>query len=65
MAAGLSTYRWNNNIKSMLLLAAFPFLLLLLFGIFVYLLGWIYADPAGRIGLGASPVTGWMLGVTV
>jgi heat shock protein HtpX len=26
---GLSTYRWNNNIKSLLLLAVFPFLLLL------------------------------------
>ena len=27
---GLSTYRWNNNIKSVLLLMAFPFLLLTL-----------------------------------
>jgi heat shock protein HtpX len=29
---GLSTYRWNNNIKSTLLLAAFPLLLLTLLG---------------------------------
>lgn len=42
---GLSTYRWNNNIKSMILLALFPVLLLaLLVGIF-YTFGFIYADP--------------------
>jgi heat shock protein HtpX len=29
---GLSTYRWNNNIKSIVLLAAFPLLLLTLLG---------------------------------
>jgi heat shock protein HtpX len=29
MTIGLSSYRWNNNIKSLLLLAVFPFLLLL------------------------------------
>ena len=39
-ALGLSTYRWNNNLKSILLLAAFPFLLLLLLAILVYLAAW-------------------------
>jgi heat shock protein HtpX len=45
---GLSTYRWNNNLKSILLLAAFPFLLLLLLAILVYLAAWfMFADTAG------------------
>ena len=51
-AIGLSTYRWNNNIKSMLLVAAFPFLLLLLLAILAVLLGWSLADERGII----SPV---------
>jgi heat shock protein HtpX len=47
-ALGLSTYRWNNNLKSILLLAAFPFLLLLLLAILVYLAAWfLFADSAG------------------
>ena len=47
-ALGLSTYRWNNNLKSILLLAAFPFLLLLLLAILVYLAAWfMFADSAG------------------
>jgi heat shock protein HtpX len=33
---GLSTYRWNNNLKSLFLLAAFPALLLLLLGTLCY-----------------------------
>jgi len=37
---GLSTYRWNNNIKSMLLLAAFPCLLLGLVAAFFFIVGW-------------------------
>jgi len=48
-AIGLSTYRWNNNIKSMLLLAAFPFLLLLLLAILAYGFAWVLADPRGLI----------------
>ncbi|HUK06294.1 MAG TPA: M48 family metallopeptidase [Stellaceae bacterium] len=35
---GLSAYRWNNNIKSTLLLAAFPFLLLLFLSVLVYVM---------------------------
>src|SRR5882672_11110791 len=45
-ALGLSTYRWNNNIKSILLLLAFPFLLLALLGGIFYVFGWFYIDPA-------------------
>jgi len=45
---GLSTYRWNNNLKSILLLTAFPFLLLLLLAILVYLAAWfLFADSSG------------------
>jgi len=33
---GLSTYRWNNNIKSVLLLAVFPFLLLGVVMLYLY-----------------------------
>ena len=36
---GLSSYRWNNNIKSVLLLAAFPFLLMALAGGIFYVMG--------------------------
>ncbi len=36
---GLSTYRWNNNLKSILLLAAFPLLLLVLLGGIFFLFG--------------------------
>ena len=39
-ALGLSTYRWNNNLKSVLLLAAFPFLLLFLLGALFYIYTW-------------------------
>ncbi len=62
---GLSTYRWNNNLKSVLLLAVFPFLLLLLLGILVYLFAFfVLADRAGQLsrrqflGIGLDSVTG-------
>jgi heat shock protein HtpX len=42
---GLSTYRWNNNIKSVLLLLAFPLLLLGLVGVIFYAFGWVNIDP--------------------
>lgn len=38
---GLTTYRWNNNIKSLLLLAAFPLLLTVLLGGIFYMFGWL------------------------
>ncbi len=40
-------YRWNNNIKSMLLLLMFPFLLLGLMGGVFYLFGLGQCEPAG------------------
>ncbi len=46
---GLSTYRWNNNIKSMLLLALFPVLLLALLGGIFYLFGWAYIQPENHL----------------
>ncbi len=52
-ALGLSTYRWNNNLKSILLLAAFPILLLLLLGALVYIYAWGFlADYDGLIRTG-------------
>ncbi len=51
MALGLTTYRWNNNIKSILLLAAFPVLLLALLGGIFFIYGLFFAgfdpDPLG------------------
>ena len=49
---GLTTYRWNNNIKSVLLLLAFPFLLLLLLGGIFFVFGFIYAnEPGANMGM--------------
>jgi heat shock protein HtpX len=42
---GLSTYRWNNNIKSILLLLAFPLLLALLLGGIVFVFGLFTLGP--------------------
>jgi heat shock protein HtpX len=44
---GLSTYRWNNNLKSGLLLAAFPFLLLLLLGGTFFVFGLLLKMESG------------------
>ncbi|MDD3182102.1 MAG: M48 family metallopeptidase [Alphaproteobacteria bacterium] len=46
---GLSTYRWNNNIKSMLLLAAFPCLLLGLVSLFFWITGLLQSTPKGFV----------------
>jgi heat shock protein HtpX len=59
-AFGLSTYRWNNNIKSMVLLAMFPFLLLGLVGAFFLIAGVMcaqqngFVDPAFAQSLGIA-----------
>ena len=42
-AVGLQTHIWNNNMKSVFLLAGFPFLLLLMFWAFHYFVG--ISDP--------------------
>lgn len=63
-ALGLSTYRWNNNLKSILLLLMFPLLLLLLLGGLFYLFSWGSVGPDGTISpytfanLGLAPVLG-------
>lgn len=51
---GLSTYRWNNNFKSILLLAAFPLLLLALLGGIFFLFGLFVAG--GEQGANAGGV---------
>lgn len=48
-ALGLSTYRWNNNIKSLALLAAFPALLVSLVWAFFWILGSFHVDARGLI----------------
>lgn len=68
-ALGLTTYRWNNNIKSVLLLLAFPFLLTGLLGGFFLLAGYLYARPDGFVepallqtfGLPVAYVAPWPL----
>jgi heat shock protein HtpX len=63
-ALGLSTYRWNNNLKSFVLLAAFPLLLLLLLGALFYVFSWTAVEYDGTINrytfenMGLVPVLG-------
>jgi len=46
---GLTTYRWNNNLKSILLLAAFPLLLAILLGVIFFIFGLLTIGPQGGI----------------
>ncbi len=64
---GLTTYRANNNIKSILLLAAFPLLLLVLLGVIFFFVGaftlggsggYGYFDPFANLGLPSVLGTG-------
>jgi heat shock protein HtpX len=62
---GLTTYRQNNNVKSLLLLAAFPLLLAALLGAIFFIFGLFTIGPAGSIryfdpfqSLGLHPVLG-------
>jgi heat shock protein HtpX len=60
---GLSTYRWNNNIKSFVLLAGFPFLLALLLGGIFFAFGLISQSQEGTAidafeTFGLNPVLG-------
>src|SRR5580693_6779391 len=53
-ALGLTTYRWNNNTKSILLILAFPALLLVLFGGIFFVYGLLMSGPSDEYGpLGA------------
>ena len=62
---GLTTYRWNNNIKSILLLLAFPLLLAALLGGIFFLFGLFTIGSQGGTGsfdpfqaFGIQPVLG-------
>ena len=55
---GLTTYRLNNNIKSTLLLIAFPFLLLTLLGASVFFFGLISGARGQTEAFGAPSVLG-------
>jgi len=61
-ALGLTTYRWNNNIKSILLLLAFPVLLLTLLGGIFFVYGLVNIFPQDQFGafqsLGITSVLG-------
>lgn len=46
---GLTTYQWNNNIKSMLLVALFPCLLIGLVGAFFWIVGAMGVSPEGYV----------------
>ncbi|HEY2179358.1 MAG TPA: M48 family metallopeptidase [Caulobacteraceae bacterium] len=63
-AVGLQTYIWNNNIRSIVLLAAFPLLLLAM--VFVLTLGMIWSGylppPAYGSGGAVREAAGLMLG---
>src|ERR1700722_10546497 len=62
---GLTTYRWNNNIKSIVLLLAFPLLLAALLGVIFFVLGLVLIGPEGSViysdpfrNFGLQPVLG-------
>lgn len=64
-ALGLSTYRWNNNLKSIVLLLLFPLLLMLLLSALLYVFSWgAVTGPDGTISrytfqnAGLAPVLG-------
>jgi heat shock protein HtpX len=57
---GLSTWQWNNNVKSIILLLAFPFLLLgIMWGIF-FVSGYLNLTPNGRIDPNFLAALGFM-----
>jgi heat shock protein HtpX len=62
---GLSSYRWNNNLKSVLLLAAFPLLLAALLGGIFFVFGLLTIGQPGSVqyfnpfeAFGLQPVLG-------
>lgn len=62
---GLTSYRWNNNFKSFLLLAAFPLLLIALLGGIFFAVGLLTSGTSGNAGsfdpfeaFGLQPVLG-------
>jgi heat shock protein HtpX len=56
---GLSTYRWNNNLKSIVLLLAFPLLLLILLGGIFFVFGlFTIGTPGSSDSLGPFQIFG-------
>ncbi|NCC03935.1 MAG: protease [Proteobacteria bacterium] len=49
---GLSTYQWNNNLKSFLVVATFPLLLIGLVALFFTFSAYALADPTGMVDPG-------------
>ncbi len=58
-AVGLQTYIWNNNLRSIVLLAGFPFLLfLLLYALELVLMGWgVVREPCDYTMVCTDPFT--------
>lgn len=66
MAAGLATYQWNNQIKSIILLAGFPFLLVLMvFGFFFCMDMWLESPSGFQPGFNVhgGPISAGLWGV--
>lgn len=55
---GLSTYRWNNNLKSLVLVAAFPCLLVGMVWIFFWIVGAMQTTPQGLVPMGLAQTFG-------
>ncbi len=53
-AAGLKTSIWNNNLRSLLLLATYPFLIAALAGAVVFIAGYALAWPASGMAASAA-----------
>jgi heat shock protein HtpX len=65
-AVGLQTYIWNNNLRSIFLLAAFPFLLfLLLYAVELVLLGGGFVREACDYATGCGDPFSYAFGLTV
>ncbi len=65
-AVGLQTYIWNNNARSIFLLAAFPFLLfLLLYAVELVLLGGGFVREPYAYAMGGGDPFSYVLGLTI
>jgi len=58
-AFGLTTWRWNNNIKSIFLLSAFPLLLLGILWSILFISGYVTMTPQGQINPDMLAVLGF------
>lgn len=53
-AAGLQTHIWNNNLRSLLLLASYPFLIAGIVFVIAFLFGWVMGSHGSGIYSGAA-----------